>query len=396
METIFDFYTDKEILEKLNKLTLLIEEKNKDEDILKKCNYSGNNELLDIAKARIKSKISKDKYVGEVKYFNLNDLRFSTPLKVAEYRAKRISSNTLVDLCSGIGIQSAAFSKHSKNVFAIELDPRKVVYSKKNFNQENLKFIQGDVLSEKIIEEIRKIKPDIIFCDPERLDSEKERNLESIKPSINDLIKIYSKITENICLELPPQISLEKLGILGDFEVEYLSFNNKLNRMNLYFGKLKKCKISVADVSGERIENNKGIIADYITKPLRYIYESSSAIEKAGLIEEFAFKTKCHILENTENGKVILTSEKVNNSPLIKAFSKTYEVVGITNNFKEILSILTKLGFGKVLLKYNIDPSNYWKERNRFEKNLKGTKEATLFKIIENNKEFFIISKEKN
>jgi len=344
-----------------------------------------NKEILSIAKARKRAQESKSKFIG-MKYFNLEDLRFSTPKYVADYRAKRLSCNRIVDLCCGIGSQSIAFSKTCKKVLAVEIDERKIKYAEINDKEKKIKFVHGDILSEKVSKQIAEFKPDIIFCDPERLESEPARIIHSIKPSIMKILDIYSKITKNISIELPPQINLEQLEDLkkfGEFEAEYLSFNNKLNRMTVYFNGLKKADISAADVSGARIEK-RGSRAEISEKPLKFIYEVSSAVTKAGIENEFALLINAKILGREKN-RFLLTSRALCKNKEAGAFSKAYKLVAVSNNFNNTINILKKFGFGRVVLKIRIKPEDYWKERSRYQKLLKGKKEATLFKLNKEN-----------
>lgn len=334
------------------------------------------------------------KDIGNVKYFSEDDLRFATPVDVADFRARRLKCRVIVDLCSGIGIQSGAFAKTCKEVYGFEIDARKVEFAKKNFEGiENLKFEVGNVLDKEVIEKIRIIKPDIIFCDPERLAQEKERNLESIRPDVFKLIEIYSKITRNICIEIPPQIDMDKLDKLGDSEKEYLSVTNKLNRLDLYFGDLKKSEVSVVDVNGEKIErrissfldkeNSKSAVKTIknfkTSKISRYVYEISTAIAKAGLEDEFANKISGNIIEGCEKNKILISSDKLDNK--FRSLCKSFEVIGTGNNYIQVMDILKKFKIGKVVIKYSVDPKDYWKERNRYERQLRGNMEAVLFCI---------------
>ncbi len=388
MKTIFSIYLEKGIEDILKKISILLEKKVSDKEVIEKNKVEFIEELLSIAKARKRASESKSKFL-DLTYFNEEDLRFSTPKEVADYRAKKLKCNKIVDLCSGIGSQSISFSKNCKNVLAIELDEKKVKYAEMNDKNKKIKFVVGDVLSKEIIKEVKEFAPDIIFCDPERLEEEKERSLDSIKPSIKKLIEIYSKITPNICIEIPPQIELEKLKEFGSFEAEYLSYNNKLNRLSLYFGSLKKCDVSVADVSGTRIEktNNKAKIAVF---PSRYLYEASSAITKAGLENELALSINAEILSKEKN-RLLLTSNEASNIREAKVLSKIYKVLGFSDNFKEIIKILKINKIGKVILKKNIRPENYWQERKKYEKLLSGKKEACLFSVKCKNKEIEIV-----
>lgn len=321
------------------------------------------------------------KNIGNVKDYEKEDLRFATPLNVAIYRADDLKCSRIVDLCSGIGIQAKAFAKTCDSVLGIELDKRKIEVSKKNFgNIKNLRFEEGDVLDDRIIEIVRKFKPDIIFCDPERLASEKERNLESIKPNLLELIKIYREICKNICIEIPPRIDFKKLKELGDIEAEYLCVDNKLNRLDLKFGDLKKNERSVVDVhSGIRIVNGSFKKIKSSDKVLDCIYEVSESIVKADLINELGSLINAYFLKGCEKNKVLLTSNELDVK--FDCFAKPYFVIDIVNDIRGIRELLLKKRFGKVVLKYSIDPKEYWKERNSLESGLIGNREGVVFKI---------------
>jgi hypothetical protein len=326
-----------------------------------------------------------EKNIGQVKHFSSDDLRFATPVEVASYRARRLKCKVIVDLCSGIGIQSGAFAKTCGEVYSFEIDERKVEYSKKNFKDfKNLKFEVGNVLSNEVIEKVKKIGPDVIFCDPERLPSEKERNLDSIKPDVFKLLEVYSEICPNICLEIPPQIDKDKLDKLGSMEKEYLSFNNKLNRLDLYFGNLKKADISVIDAVSEEMvsslsnskENSKFVKTN---KTSKYIYEISTAVAKAGLESEFANEISGNIVSGSEKNKILITSDKLDKK--FRSLSKIFEVIGANDRFNEVIDTLIRFKIGKVVVKYSVDPKDYWKERNKYENLLHGNSEAVLFLV---------------
>jgi hypothetical protein len=406
MANIFEQYSKERIEHFLNLANDLLEKKLSDKEILKelspelKENFELSREFLDIAKARKRAKESKYKF-SEAKYFNSKDLRFSTPKEIADYIAERLKCDIIIDLCSGIGAQSFSFSKQCKKVYSVEINKDRFIYAKNNFPEKNIQFINGDVLSEKIINQIKETKPNIIFCDPERLESEIERNLDSIKPNIKQLIETYLKISPNICIELPPQIDFDKLKELkglGDFEAEYLSFNNKLNRLHLYFGNLKKSEVSVVDVSGVRIERfgkslEKVNNQNKVNKPLKYLYEATTAIIKAGLENEFAQKINAKTLYSNKT-KLLLTSDSLSQSEEAKKLSKIYKILGYSDNFKGIIKILNNNKIGKVVIKKKVSPEEYWNERKKYEKQLFGKKQACLFSVKLDNKDVEFIAEE--
>jgi hypothetical protein len=151
---------------------------------------------------------------------------------------------------------------------------------------------------------------------------------------------------------------------------------------------LKKAKVSVVDANGERIstssldkskENSRNAAKAVKTNKIsRYIYEISSAIVKAGLENEFANEISGNILEGCEK-KILISSDKLDDK--FKSLCKAFEVIGVGNNYVQIMDILKKFKIGKVVIKYSVDPKDYWKERGKYEKQLKGNREAVLFNI---------------
>lgn len=317
-----------------------------------------------------------EKHINPAYSMDENDLRFATNGILAEYRAKRLKCNLIIDLCSGVGIQSIAFAKQCNKVIGVEIDGKKVERAQENAKIEklnNVEFFEGDVLDEKIIEKIKKLEPDIIFCDPERLPEEISRSVATIKPNINVLLLKYSKICEKIVIELPPQI--RDINIKQPFEKEYASVDGKLNRLTLYFGNLKKCSVSAVSLpSSERLENSDNKLTVRESELQEYLYEIDDAVVKAGLIIELVNKYKINKL--IKNNKY-LTSEILIQS----VFLSSFKVLKITNNDKETIRELKKIGAGKVVLKKHIDPKNYWKERNKYEKELQGNRTVHLFEI---------------
>ncbi|MBU2637451.1 MAG: methyltransferase domain-containing protein [Nanoarchaeota archaeon] len=317
-------------------------------------------EACEIAAARLRNeKIQKTSHKNL--YMALNDLRFATNETAANYRAKRLKCDTIIEIGSGIGLQSIALAKTCKKVYAIEIDKRKHEYAVKNANLlgiNNIEFIHGDAL--KVINQIK--KADIVFCETEREAEEKERSIKSIKPDIMKVIKEYGKISKDICIEVPPQIQEVQL----DCEREYLSVNHELNRLNLYFGKLKKCEISaVIAETGERLENEGKKLKE--SKPLSYLYESDGAVKKAGI--EIPLK-------GLFNCNEYLTSEKKLSSVFFKA---VFEIKAKCKGIRNIFSALKKAGCGKVILRIKISPEKYWEERKKYESELEGKETCHLF-----------------
>ncbi|KXS44458.1 MAG: methyltransferase [Methanolobus sp. T82-4] len=308
--------------------------------------------------------------------------RFATPENVAKYRANRLKCSTIADISCGIGGQTIYFAEECEKVFAIEIDPKKIEYARKNCRQlgiDNVEFICADALSPEAIESLPRL--DVVFSDPARPPSEKRRDINSLQPSIPEVMDAYRDKTSNFAFEAPPQLTSERIPF--DCEKEYLSLDGKMNRLDLYFGDLKKCEISaIALPSGARIESDADSPSiRMVSEPALYAYEPEESVERAGLLGELAEKVKTQAQDicvfPVDKKRTFLTSmEKIDH----RLFKNRYKVlntpafdIALINNY------LKENGFGTVLLRASVDPKEYWDIRNRLEKRLRGDRKAHLF-----------------
>lgn len=309
-------------------------------------------------------------------------LRFATPEIVAIYRAERLKCEKLVEIGAGIGGQTFAFAKYCKKVLAVESNKENaeiLIRNLKNLSIKNVEVLIADALSKNAVEKIKDFQPDIIFCDTERPEKG-ERTLEKIKPPIKKILETFSKVTSKIAIEIPPFTKdLEKIDY--ECEKEFISLNNELNRLTIYFNELKNSEISAISLpSKEKIINKKSQLkkADFINT--KYFYLINPAVKIAGLIPELCEKFDAEFFDL---GKPVLLSDKILNSDFLKG----YEIISICkNDKKEILKNLREINAGKVVLQYKIEPKDYWKERNFYENQINGDKEISLFIDEKNNK----------
>ncbi len=343
-------------------------------------------------------------------------LRFATPEVVAVYRADRLKCKKLVEIGAGIGGQTIAFSKICKEVLAIESnkDSSKVlIQNLKKLNIKNVEVLVADALLKTTVEKIKKFQPDIIFCDTERPEKA-ERTLENIKPPIKKILEIFSEITSKIAIEIPPFTNTEKLEIkktstscrdagvvknpqeVPNYEKEFISVNQQLNRLTLYFNELKQDDVSaVALPSGEKIRGTNFASTNYShlgregginERNYKFLYLIDPTIILANLVNEISNKFNSQILELN---KPILLSDKIIKSDFLTG----YKILATCKNEqKEILQNLKKINAKKVELRYNINPKDYWKIRNFYENQLEGNKEISLF-IDEKNNEAILCEK---
>ena len=311
---------------------------------------------------------------------NEEGLQLATPEIVAKYIAGRLKTDIIADLGCGIGGQVIFFAKTCRKVYAVERNPDKLLFAKENcrlYGVDNVEFILGDALSPETRAKVS--EADIIFSDPARPLSEKERTLENLEPPITEIIKIYSEVTPNLAFHAPPQMPPERIVL--DCEREYLSLNGQLNRLTLYFGSLKSCeKSAVVLPDGGRLRSSgapeirKSSLCDYV-------YEPEPSVVKAGLMNELAEtlsgENKEVFFFNGNERRTLLTSSKLIESCF---FKDRYRVIGKTGmDMFDLKEILESEKAKNVVLRFDIKPEKYWETRNMLEEGLTGTRTLHVF-----------------
>lgn len=318
-------------------------------------------------------------------------LRFATPEPIARYRAQRLKCRTLADISCGIGGQTIFFAQQCEFVYVVEIDPRKIEYAKKNcemYGLDNVKFICGDALDPKIIEQIPAV--DVIFSDPFRPAEESERHVSSLEPGIPNVLAAYGEKTRNFAFEAPPQMPPERIPF--NCEKEYISLDGQLNRLTLYFGGLRQYdRLAVALPAGEGLVSKNGPLPRIKeTETMKLcVYEPEPAVVAANLLPELiesmmqmagpiigAFE-----LFRVDKKRILLTSEALIKQSMIKHHYLVLKICPFEP--KEINKFLKDKNVGNVVLRAGVKPEDYWEVRSEVEKGLEGKKTVHLF--VKNN-----------
>ncbi|HJH32354.1 MAG TPA: methyltransferase domain-containing protein [Methanosarcinaceae archaeon] len=328
--------------------------------------------------------MSRKKKFEKTLYSDKDGIRFATPQVVAQYRAKRIKYKTLADISCGIGGQVIFFAKECDFVYAVEIDPQKIEYARKNCELhgiDNVEFICGDALSTDVIRQIPKV--DIIFSDPARPAEENKRQVVSLEPGIPNVISAYSGKTDNFAFEAPPQMPPQRIPF--DCEREYMSLNGQLNRLTLYFGNLKQCECSAVSLPcGAHISStNTACIMNETQTPKTYAYEPEPSVIKADLLPQLAGSIKHDSgnidleLFTIDKKRLLLTSGIPIRHTMLK---NHYSIIQVTDfEPAAINSLLKKHDVGTVVLRAGVDPAEYWTIRNKIENGLSGKNTIHLF-----------------
>lgn len=311
---------------------------------------------------------------------NKEGLRLATPEIVARYIAKRLKTDIIADLGCGIGGQVIFFAKQCKKVYAVERNPERLEYARKNcrvYNVKNVEFILGDALSPNIKAKVS--DADIIFSDPARALSEKERTLEKLEPPIIEVLNMYSDITQDFAFHAPPQMPPSRITL--DCEREYLSLNGQLNRLTLYFGSIKRTERSAVVLPGEAqlCSWDAPLIK---TGTLReYVYEPEPSVVKAEVLNELvqtiAKEGNEIFYYKGDERCTLLTSSQLLYSPFFK--DRYWVLVKTERNILRLKEILKQEKAGKIVLRFDIEPEKYWSFRKTLEEGFTGSRTVHVF-----------------
>jgi len=315
-------------------------------------------------------------------------IRFATPEPVAKYRAARLACNTIADISCGIGGQTIYFAQRCKHVYAVEIDAQKLEYAKQNcakYGLENVTFICGDALDPAVIAQIPKV--DIVFSDPARPPEEEMRQTDCLRPGIPAVMDAYAEKTQNFAFEAPPQMPPERIDF--DCEKEYISLNGQLNRLTLYFGKIKRYgKIAVSLPDGNAMVDAPIELPPMIEaeNPMLFMFEPDASVIAAGLLNELvddmikAVGGPVRVMK-IDKKRTLLTADLLTVNPMnknnyIALCTMPFET---ENDYTEINAFFKKSNVGKVTLRGSIDPKDYWGIRNQLEADLDGAKKVHLY-----------------
>ncbi len=339
--------------------------------ILLEKNKCDGEESYEIARCRIKI---RDKFSKKNLYFDTYGLRYSTPEIVGRYRAKRIRGYTIADISCGVGMQAIFLAETNKEVLCVDIEPRRIKYARENakiYGIRNMIFATGDCFSNEIYNMARRY--DVIYSDPARSESERERSLHTLMPSPLKIMEKYGN--KNYVFDLPPQISQEKIP--SGWEKEYISLNGKIRRLTAYVGDLQEHdRRAVALPSGEEIYADEH---KWFTKKIEfsnYIYIVDESIYYANLLDVLEKKYGIWYIQTGKRRTLASSS-----LPVKSGFLRAFKIIYFTDSLDEIIHFLRKEGYGKITLRFNVKPEKYWKIRNELERKLNGNAKASLFKV---------------
>jgi hypothetical protein len=314
-------------------------------------------------------------------FFTSEGLRWATPQSAAEHCSRRIGRDLVMDITCGQGGQVLFLSDTCRRVIGVDLDAMNCLVAFLNcdaLDRRNVTIINGDCLDPEVIALAE--NGCAVFSDPARPPGAVERTFEEIVPDPREVKAAYENKAGGMCFEIPPYIDLDKVEF--DCEVEYLSIDGRLNRLNIYSGDLKLVGRSAVILPEGKVlrgdpSNVQGIDESRLSTG-NLIYEVDPAVVRAGLEKTLAGELgTAPSFIHLDERRCMLSSTR----PLLSPFLKQgYRILGSGVSEEDLVPTLRKLGAGSVVLRYRVDPKDYWKERGSLEKGLEGRIKVDLFK----------------
>lgn len=317
-----------------------------------------------------KRKFSK---ANKMFFYSRKQLEQATPEIVAFYRAKRLKCNTAIDACCGIGMDAIALAKNCKKVYAIDESIEAIEAAKRNaeaYKVKNIEFIHANVFSLDFSE----FNAEIVFADPSRrINGKRVKGFDKTSPSTTALInKCFQEGIKGFCIEASRQFNVEEIPF--KCEKEFISLENELNCVSLYFGFLKECNVSAVRLpEEERLSTNRNeILLPKSHALLSFLFELNECISKSRLYFE--------LLEKLDNKASFFNEGFLTSNSLIESvfFVNSFKVLKQLEkpSIDDLLFALNEFNAAKIvlrgsfenekkfaLLKEKLEPLLYGKEK---------------------------------
>ncbi|MDQ0475611.1 class I SAM-dependent methyltransferase [Chryseobacterium sp. MDT2-18] len=235
---------------------------------------------------------------------NLN-LEQASSQATAEFKAKNLSGKSFVDLTSGFGIDAYFLSKNFEEVTLVEQNSELLEIVKHNWGIFGRK---ADFINENLEHFLaeNKEKFDLIYLDPARRDSEKNKKflLEDLSPNLLEIQDELLKISDQIIIKLSPLIDVSYLVsvIKNIAEIQIIAVRNEVKELLVFINSNKeKEETRITAINLESEENvfsfhykeERSAVSEY-SEPLQYLYIPNNAVLKSGgfnsVSEKFALK----------------------------------------------------------------------------------------------------------
>ncbi|TMM31930.1 class I SAM-dependent methyltransferase [Polaribacter aestuariivivens] len=275
-----------------------------------------------LAKQKSEKKLSTWFHTENIYYPAKLSIEQTSSEITANYKSKIVSSDSIIDITGGFGVDAFYFSKQFKNVTHCEINQELSEIVKHNFQQlkvNNVDFFSGNGTN--FLKETNK-KFSCIYIDPSRRDDLKGKVflLKDCQPYISPKIDFFFTKTDYILIKVSPILDLtQTINELKNVkEIHIVSINNEVKELLFLLEKNYNNSIAIKTVNfkKEKVQTFNFIFDEDVTseysEPLSYLYEPNSAILKSGGFHQITNKLNVFKLQQHSH---LYTSEKQVNFP---------------------------------------------------------------------------------
>lgn len=291
-------------------------------------------------------------------FFTRQSLEQATNPAISVHHAEIFRGcNSVLEICTGIGFDTAALAKVAKKVVSIEQNEEVAEFARYNLRLqgiENVEILTDNVENLwKTTAFMWKTTFDGVWCDPSRRDERGNRvnNPERYSPPLSFVISL--PVAGIIGVKLSPALNLTT--VKNDWSKEWIGFGAECREQILWKGaKFTGNRVSLIEPSknspdfvlSQKILNSETIVQrkifNYQTqKHGNYLIETHNALIRSGCLQEFFDENEFSFLdENIAYG----ISEK---EPPESKFYQTFRIIEIFQyNFKLLKKRMLELGWG--------------------------------------------------
>jgi hypothetical protein len=274
----------------------------------------------------------------------------------ASFKATLIHGKSMADLTGGMGVDTFHFAQYFERVHYVELNAELASITSHNLRtlgHTNISFHQ--TTAEEFLR-TNKHSLGSVFMDPSRRQgSRKVFLLEDCTPNPLALVPECLKLAEQVLLKLSPMVDIASL--IRHFEpssIWVVAVKNEVKEVLCLVERVKKAtKIHAVDLIGDGIKSvfslkmeDEADASIELSMPLKYLYEPSSAMLKAGAFKLAGLRFGLRKLHS--NSHLYTSDALVNNFP-----GRIYALKGLINPDKKFLKSMVPDG------KINVVTRNY-------------------------------------
>lgn len=210
------------------------------------------------------------------------------------YRARAIESQSVLDLCCGIGADTLAFAASGRQALGLDIDPVRVAIARHN----------ADVMALAARFEVADVRAsipagcDCLFFDPGRRDVQGRRihDVERYQPPLS-LVNDWR--AQEIIVKLSPAVDLRQLDAYGG-QLEFISVAGALTEALLWVCRAPAPPIATKLI-GDAIYQLRGDPGQpaAISPPRRWLIEPDPAVLRAGLVQRLAHDLQATMLDQS-------------------------------------------------------------------------------------------------